>query len=98
MFALISHYLKPLAEVDRVAPEHREWLGRQVQAGRMILAGRQDPPVGGVLIATGSDRAAVLAMLDGDPYVREAVAQYEVVAFAERSMHPVLAELLEQLG
>ncbi len=48
MFALISRYLKPLGDVDRVAPAHREWLGRQVQAGRVLIAGRQDPPVGGV--------------------------------------------------
>ena len=47
-------------------------------AGAFIAAGREVPLRGGLIVATGVDRAEVEALIAKDPYVIEGVAEYDV--------------------
>jgi uncharacterized protein YciI len=81
MFLVLLNYIKPIEEVDALRPRHREFLGRGFEEGRYLLAGRRVPPEGGVVIARGTDEAAVAELTERDPYVSEGVAEYELVRF-----------------
>ena len=81
MFVAISVYLKPLEEVSRVGPEHAAWTMKHYASGRFLGSGRRVPPVGGVIIARGDDRAEFLALLTEDPFQQQGIAKYEVYEF-----------------
>ena len=81
MFLLLSRYLKPVEEIDRVLPEHREFLDRCYQSGLFIVSGPQEPRVGGVIVTRDATRAEIDAALAEDPFVREGVSEYEIIEF-----------------
>lgn len=81
LFLLISRYVKPLDEVDRLLPEHRAFLEEHYAAGRFIVSGRRNPPEGGVILARGENRREMEMLLATDPFVRDGVSEYEILEF-----------------
>jgi uncharacterized protein YciI len=81
MFILLSRYLKPLDEVDKVLPAHRAFLEKHYEARHLLVSGPQDPRVGGVIVTHDITREQVEAMLAEDPFVREGVSEYEIIEF-----------------
>lgn len=81
MFLLLSRYVKPVEEIDRVLPEHRAFLDRHYKSGLFIVSGPQEPRVGGVIVTADVPRSAIDAALAEDPFVREGVSEYEIIEF-----------------
>lgn len=94
MFVILLHYVKPLAEVDRLVQEHRAFLERHYAAGHFLVSGRKEPRTGGVILANAASRAQVERMVEEDPFKREGVAEYEIVEFVPTMAGPALAGLL----
>lgn len=82
VFLLISNYVKPLPEVDRVLPAHREFLERYYAAGTFIVSGPRNPRTGGVIVARAHSRDEVQAILAQDPFFIEGVSEYEILEFS----------------
>jgi uncharacterized protein YciI len=82
MYAIaIVRYRKPLEEVLKVVEEHRDYLRMLKQAGILVASGPIDPRYGGAALFRVPDEgadAAVLALRDEDPYVKQGMAQWEV--------------------
>jgi uncharacterized protein YciI len=81
MFIVLLNYIKPMSEVERLAPEHRAYAARQYANGNFLLSGRKEPRTGGIILARAPSRAALDVILDEDPFRREAAATYEVIEF-----------------
>lgn len=81
MFLLLSRYLKPVEDIDRVLPEHRAFLDRYYKSGLFIVSGPQEPRAGGVILTADAPRSAIDAALAEDPFVRERISEYEIVEF-----------------
>ena len=81
MFIVLLNYIKPMGEIERLAPEHRAYAARQYANGNFLLSGRKEPRTGGIILAQAGSRAELEQILDGDPFRREAAATYEVVEF-----------------
>jgi uncharacterized protein YciI len=81
VFLILLRYVRPIEEVDALRPAHLEFLGKGFDEGRYVMAGRRVPPEGGVVIARGTDEAAVAELTEQDPYVVNGVAEYELVRF-----------------
>lgn len=81
MFLLLSRYVKPVDEIDRVLPEHRAFLDRYYKSGLFIVSGPQEPRTGGVIVTADAPRPVIDAALAEDPFVREGVSEYEIVEF-----------------
>lgn len=81
MFLLLSRYVKPLAEVDRVVAEHRAFLDQHYASGLLLFSGPQSPRTGGVILVKDAPRAEVERILAEDPFVREGVAEYQIIEF-----------------
>lgn len=81
MFVILLNYKKPLPEVDRFIGEHREFLERHYASGHFLLSGRKEPRNGGVILATAETRAEIENIIQGDPFRREQIADYEIIEF-----------------
>ena len=71
-YAVIYTYTDDLDRRMEVRPEHRDYLSALPQ---LVVAGAWAPgePVGGLLVFRAEDKAAVQAIVDGDPYSKAGV-------------------------
>jgi uncharacterized protein YciI len=94
VWLLLTRYVRPMADVDALRPDHIAHLERQRAAGHFLAWGRLVPPTGGFILASGLDRAALDAVLAEDPYTVGGVAEWEVRELAPSGGIPqVLAAL-----
>jgi uncharacterized protein YciI len=93
MFVLLSHYRKPLTEVDRFLGEHREFLQRHYASGHFLMSGRQEPRTGGVILAQAGSRTEITGILQEDPFHREGIAEYQIIEFFPTMAAPELTDL-----
>ena len=87
--ALLS-YVKPLKEIDVHRDAHVAWIKAAMDEGVMLLAGRRNPPTGGVLLFRG-EADVVEAFANTDPFVVNGVATVEIVGFT-------MSLALDQIG
>ncbi|WP_433372757.1 YciI family protein [Actinoplanes sp. CA-142083] len=74
---MISTYLVPLDEVAKVRDEHLAFLEGLFAQGTLVAAGRQDPPVGGMVLLDVAYEAAAREVISRDPYLVRGIAEYE---------------------
>lgn len=86
-------YVAPLDQVDAQMKPHVAWLEQCVEQGLLLIAGRQVPRVGGVLIFRGA-KAEVEALAASDPFVTSGVATPEVTEIAASIAADAIAALL----
>ena len=77
MYLMISKYLAPLEQLDEARPEHALYLDGLEKAGYVVTAGRQDPPVGGVIVFDVDTEDEARTLIADDPYVKKGLAVYE---------------------
>jgi uncharacterized protein YciI len=73
---MISTYLKPLDEVDQAREEHLAFVADLEKRGLSVTAGRQEPPVGGIILLDVDTAAEADEVLAQDPYVQRGLASY----------------------
>ena len=81
MFLLINKYLVDQDKLEEVHPAHGAWFAEQCRHGPVVMAGRQVPSVGGVVLIDVATRAEAEAFAAGDPYTTAGVASYTVTEF-----------------
>lgn len=81
MFVLELTYQRPLDELDAAMPRHMAYLNAHYAAGTFLVSGRKVPRDGGIILATGPDRATIEAIAAADPFVQEGLATVRVVEF-----------------
>lgn len=86
-------YVQPVEAVDAQMTAHVAWLQRGLDEGVLLLAGRQVPRTGGIVLCRGR-KAEVAAYLTSDPFVTSGVATAEVVELAASFAADPLADLL----
>jgi uncharacterized protein YciI len=74
-------YLQPLEVMDTVRPDHLAWIQKEVEAGRLLLAGRQESQKGGVLITADISDEEADALAAQDPYNLAGLVSYERLTF-----------------
>lgn len=81
MFVIELVYKVDLARIDAHMTAHVAFLRQHYAAGTFIMSGRKVPRDGGVIIATGGDRAAIEAIMRDDPFVSRGLAEVRVIEF-----------------
>jgi uncharacterized protein YciI len=76
VYLMISTYIAPTDQVDEARAAHLAFLDELERAGVLVSAGRQSPPVGGVLLLNVETEAQAHELLTDDPYVRQGLAEY----------------------
>ncbi len=86
MYAIaIIRYRRPLDEVLTVTDAHRTYLRTLYEAGTLLASGPLEPRNGGALLLRVPDDAALETLdsiRDNDPYVKNGMAQYELLPWA----------------
>lgn len=80
----VIRYRKGLEEVERVTGEHRAYLRGLAERGVLIASGPFEPRMGGALLLRVPDEGyarALDAIRDGDPFIQQGIAQYEMAAW-----------------
>ena len=74
-------YVQPSDVIDRARPAHNEWVKAHVEAGHLILAGRQESGAGGILITADISTEEADEMTASDPYVLADLVRYGRTSF-----------------
>jgi uncharacterized protein YciI len=74
-------YVQPLDVIEQTRPAHLEWITREVAAGRLILAGRQESQKGGLLVTGDISTEDAEDLMATDPYQLAGAVSYERVGF-----------------
>ena len=78
MFLVLTTYIKPLDEIERFLPDHSAHLDRCYGAGKLVASGRLEPRTGGFMLFGVATREEVLAILNDDPFKRNACLDYRI--------------------
>ncbi|MDA4105569.1 GTP cyclohydrolase II [Mycolicibacterium monacense DSM 44395] len=74
-------YLQPLDVIDETRPDHLDWLAREVESGRILLAGRVEAQTGAVLVTGDLSAEEADALAAADPYSKAGVVSYARTSF-----------------
>ena len=77
----VDRGVEPAQVVEQTRPAHLAWLSDEAAAGRLLLAGRQETGVGGLLITADMNTEDVQDIIARDPYTLAGVATYQRVSF-----------------
>ena len=94
MFVIELIYKAELAAIDAHMRAHMRFLKKYYASGHFLVSGRKIPRDGGIILALGSDRAEIEAIVREDPFVREGLAEFRVIEFRVSQRADNLAELL----
>src|SRR5262245_46755577 len=81
MFVIELIYKAALAEVDRHMAAHIKYLKKYYAAGHFVVSGRKVPREGGIIVAVGSSRDDIQAIVQEDPFVSHGVADFRIIEF-----------------
>ena len=95
MFIINLNYIGPLAKIDARMKEHMAFLNACYREGLFLVSGRKIPRTGGIIVARGSSKEAVEALMNNDPFVSERLAEFTIIEFQASQSHPDLKKLLE---
>lgn len=94
MYVVILTYVAELSEIDAAAADHGTRLDQNYADGVSLSSGRQEPRVGGVILAGHVDRAELARRLALDPFQQRGLATAQVVEFvpsrAVEGLHALL--------
>lgn len=94
MFVVKLTYKKSIELIDQIRPAHLDFLDKYYKKEIFIASGRQDPLIGGVIIAVGDDKNVLEKILKEDPFYIEGVVDFEITQFRANKFHPQLKDLL----
>lgn len=96
MFILLVSYKVPLETVEKHLAEHRAYLDQKYASGQLVVSGKQNPRVGGVIVCRANNRAEVERIISEDPFSKNGVADYQVIEFEPTKCAVGLEQLLSE--
>jgi len=94
MFIFLLKYTKGLEAVDKVMPEHRNFLDEYYEKGHFICSGRRKPRTGGVILCKAKSYEEAKQITEVDPFVVADVAEYEIIEFEISKSAPDFASFV----
>jgi uncharacterized protein YciI len=81
MFVIELIYKADLAQIDANMTAHVAFLKKYYAAGNFLVSGRKIPRDGGIILAVGSSRDEIQAIVEQDPFVARGLAQFRIIEF-----------------
>jgi len=81
MYILIVDLIQSPEVVSPYADLHRQWVKEQFTNGIFCAAGAKKNKLGGVILAKSIDKNTLVAIVAGDPYIIEELAEYRIIDF-----------------
>lgn len=97
LFIVILNYKEPLDKVNSIREEHLDFIRGYVNQGKFLTAGRQTPPLGGVVVAHNTHKEELESILKKDPYYTNGLADHTIIEFTPGLYSNGLEEYLKNL-
>jgi uncharacterized protein YciI len=81
MFVIELTYKVDLADIDAHMAAHVDFLKKYYAAGNFLVSGRKIPREGGIIVAVGTSRQHVQAIVEEDPFYRHGLADFRIIEF-----------------
>ena len=81
MFVIELTYKATLAEIDANMKAHVLFLKKYYAAGNFLISGRKIPRDGGIIVAVGTDRQQIEAIMREDPFYSRGLADFRIIQF-----------------
>lgn len=88
MFVIELIYKAPLEDVDAQMPAHVRFLKKYYASGHFLVSGRKIPRDGGIILAVGTSREEIEAIVEEDPFVTSGLAEHRIVEFRASQRAP----------
>jgi uncharacterized protein YciI len=94
-FVINLSYQAPLEEIDRLMPEHLQFLRLCYEKQIFLVSGRKNPRTGGIILAKGLSIEQFRLVMSEDPFVKTGAATVEITEFSASQAQPQFAKLFE---
>ncbi|WDE11844.1 YciI family protein [Thalassomonas haliotis] len=81
MFLINMTFVKELSEVDLFTADHRDYMAKQYETGKMLFGGRKVPREGGIIVSKHDSLHDLMQVMENDPFIINKVATFDVVEF-----------------
>jgi uncharacterized protein YciI len=81
MFVIELTYKAPLAEIDAHMAAHVIFLKKYYASGNFLVSGRKIPRDGGIILAVGTSRRQIEAIVEEDPFYEHGLADFRIIEF-----------------
>src|SRR5467141_1743234 len=81
MFVIELIYKADLAEIDAHMSKHVAFLKKYYAAGNFLVSGRKIPRDGGIILAVGTSRRQIDAIVEEDPFYVHGLADFRIIEF-----------------
>src|SRR5260221_11471576 len=81
MFVIELTYKVDLAEIDAHMAVHVKFLKKYYAAGNFLVSGRKIPRDGGIILAVGTSRQQIEAIVEEDPFYVHGLADFRIIEF-----------------
>jgi uncharacterized protein YciI len=81
MFVIELIYKVELEAIDAAMRPHVAFLKKHYAAGNFLISGRKVPRDGGIILALGSSREEIEAIMREDPFCKRGLAEFRVTEF-----------------
>lgn len=96
LFVVLLRYLVPLDTILALRPAHVDYLKQYYDNGTFLVSGPQVPRSGGLILARAASRAALMDILEQDPFYVEKAVEYHVYEFEVNICAPELEGVLKE--
>jgi uncharacterized protein YciI len=98
MFIISLTYIVPLEKIDSHMTDHVKFLQKYYKLNKFLASGRKVPRTGGIILALAKSKEEVDDIMNEDPFVSRALAEFSVTEFLTSQAHPELRKLLKDLN
>jgi uncharacterized protein YciI len=81
MFVIELVYKADLAQIDEHMVAHVKYLKKYYAAGNFLVSGRKMPRDGGIILAVGTSREQIEAIIREDPFHARGLADFRIIEF-----------------
>ena len=95
MFVIELSYKVDLSEIDAHMAAHVRFLKKYYASGNFLVSGRKIPRDGGIILAVGSSRQDIEAIVREDPFYQHGLADFRVIEFRASQRAKDIQERIE---
>jgi uncharacterized protein YciI len=81
MFVIELVYKTSLEQIDAHMAAHVRFLKKYYAAGNFLVSGRKIPRDGGIILAVGTTRQQIEAIVKEDPFHKHGLADFRIIEF-----------------
>ncbi len=81
MFVIELVYKADLTAIDAHMAAHVKFLEKYYASGHFLVSGRKIPRDGGIILAVGSNRSEIEAIVNEDPFYKHRLAEFRIIEF-----------------